>query len=479
MLFLRRCGTAAARRSARPACRAPGAAMPPPHAPDAGNGAPPAAAAPATAHTTSAPPRRRRRLVAFDFDHTIADANSDTFILGVLPGGLPADVKDSLQPGQWTAYMQVGPLLQAPPNASAAEALQLTRPRRACALHPTCSASWTTCGRMAPAPPRCKGRWRGCRCWPAWGRCCRRCAAGAATVRPRGARAAGSARAGAARAEGRAGPAPALGLTLPPPPAVDAVILSDSNSLFIEWALDAWGHAAVFGRCVRPRALRRRRRAASRGPMSPPARPPAPRCGRRTPARPRRSPCRPARPSQGTASSPTPQPSTPQRGASSSRRTTPATAARAAPSTWWARAAQAEASEGPGQLWAGAAQRRLGVRCPPSTLSSLTPVGGPAVPYLPLSLPLTPPQCKRVTLSRFLREQAEAGVHYDRCGWGARRARARRLLHLRHAACSMHLSTGAAGAARALKNLPTQATAPPAPCSRPACQHRIRWGRRQ
>jgi hypothetical protein len=54
----------------------------------------------------AAPQGRPRRLVAFDFDHTIADANSDTFILRALPGGLPHEVKASLAPGQWTAYMQ-------------------------------------------------------------------------------------------------------------------------------------------------------------------------------------------------------------------------------------------------------------------------------------------------------------------------------------------------------------------------------------
>lgn len=31
-------------------------------------------------------------------------------------------------------------------------------------------------------------------------------------------------------------------------PAVDCVIVSDSNSLFIEWALGAWGHAPAFSR---------------------------------------------------------------------------------------------------------------------------------------------------------------------------------------------------------------------------------------
>ena len=43
----------------------------------------------------------------FDFDHTIVDQNSDTFIHRALPGGALADhLKQSYVTGRWTEYMQ-------------------------------------------------------------------------------------------------------------------------------------------------------------------------------------------------------------------------------------------------------------------------------------------------------------------------------------------------------------------------------------
>lgn len=48
-----------------------------------------------------------RQLVAFDFDHTVTDDNSDTWIIRCLPGGvLPPDLKRSYVKGRWTEYMQ-------------------------------------------------------------------------------------------------------------------------------------------------------------------------------------------------------------------------------------------------------------------------------------------------------------------------------------------------------------------------------------
>ncbi|KAG1679772.1 hypothetical protein FOA52_012683 [Chlamydomonas sp. UWO 241] len=47
-----------------------------------------------------------RVLVAFDFDHTVVDANSDTWVYKALPSGaLPDDIKALYQPGQWTRFM--------------------------------------------------------------------------------------------------------------------------------------------------------------------------------------------------------------------------------------------------------------------------------------------------------------------------------------------------------------------------------------
>ena len=80
---------------------------------EAAPAAPAGAAAAAAAQSPQQHPqqsqqqRRARRLVAFDFDHTIADANSDTFILKALPEGeaLPAELKASYQPGRWTEWV--------------------------------------------------------------------------------------------------------------------------------------------------------------------------------------------------------------------------------------------------------------------------------------------------------------------------------------------------------------------------------------
>lgn len=41
-------------------------------------------------------------LVAFDFDHTIVDGNTDTHVVKTSPSGrLPEEVKGSYQPGRW------------------------------------------------------------------------------------------------------------------------------------------------------------------------------------------------------------------------------------------------------------------------------------------------------------------------------------------------------------------------------------------
>uniref|UniRef100_A0A8C4NIL8 Phosphoethanolamine/phosphocholine phosphatase 1 n=1 Tax=Eptatretus burgeri TaxID=7764 RepID=A0A8C4NIL8_EPTBU len=45
-------------------------------------------------------------LLAFDFDHTIVDGNSDTWITGCLPDPLPATLKQNYIKGQWTNYMR-------------------------------------------------------------------------------------------------------------------------------------------------------------------------------------------------------------------------------------------------------------------------------------------------------------------------------------------------------------------------------------
>jgi pyridoxal phosphate phosphatase PHOSPHO2 len=45
------------------------------------------------------------RLVVFDFDHTVVDANTDTWILRTMPQGLPPALVDSYEHGKWTEYM--------------------------------------------------------------------------------------------------------------------------------------------------------------------------------------------------------------------------------------------------------------------------------------------------------------------------------------------------------------------------------------
>ncbi|XP_044273548.1 pyridoxal phosphate phosphatase PHOSPHO2 [Varanus komodoensis] len=45
-------------------------------------------------------------LLVFDFDHTIVDENSDTWIVKCAPGSmLPDEIKNSYQKGHWTEYM--------------------------------------------------------------------------------------------------------------------------------------------------------------------------------------------------------------------------------------------------------------------------------------------------------------------------------------------------------------------------------------
>ncbi|KAJ7345663.1 hypothetical protein JRQ81_001613 [Phrynocephalus forsythii] len=45
-------------------------------------------------------------LLVFDFDHTIVDENSDTWIVKCAPGAkLPDEIKKSYQKGHWTEYM--------------------------------------------------------------------------------------------------------------------------------------------------------------------------------------------------------------------------------------------------------------------------------------------------------------------------------------------------------------------------------------
>lgn len=47
-----------------------------------------------------------RVLLCFDFDHTVVDANTDTWIVRLAPGqGLPEELTSSYIPGQWTSYM--------------------------------------------------------------------------------------------------------------------------------------------------------------------------------------------------------------------------------------------------------------------------------------------------------------------------------------------------------------------------------------
>ncbi|KAJ3593928.1 hypothetical protein NHX12_006261 [Muraenolepis orangiensis] len=47
-----------------------------------------------------------KTLMVFDFDHTVVDDNSDTWVIRCLPDQtLPNSLKDSYQKGQWTDYM--------------------------------------------------------------------------------------------------------------------------------------------------------------------------------------------------------------------------------------------------------------------------------------------------------------------------------------------------------------------------------------
>ncbi|XP_055010698.1 pyridoxal phosphate phosphatase PHOSPHO2 isoform X2 [Boleophthalmus pectinirostris] len=47
-----------------------------------------------------------KTLMVFDFDHTVVDDNSDTWVIRCLPGGtLPDSVKNSYRKGHWTEYM--------------------------------------------------------------------------------------------------------------------------------------------------------------------------------------------------------------------------------------------------------------------------------------------------------------------------------------------------------------------------------------
>ncbi|KAM6465521.1 pyridoxal phosphate phosphatase PHOSPHO2 isoform 2-T6 [Liasis olivaceus] len=51
-------------------------------------------------------PTTMRFLLVFDFDHTIVDENSDTWIVKCAPGSkLPDEIKNSYQKGHWTEYM--------------------------------------------------------------------------------------------------------------------------------------------------------------------------------------------------------------------------------------------------------------------------------------------------------------------------------------------------------------------------------------
>ncbi|XP_076348688.1 pyridoxal phosphate phosphatase PHOSPHO2-like isoform X3 [Tachypleus tridentatus] len=48
-----------------------------------------------------------KELVALDFDHTIIDANSDTYIAKLAPGGMiPEEIEALHKPDGWTKYMQ-------------------------------------------------------------------------------------------------------------------------------------------------------------------------------------------------------------------------------------------------------------------------------------------------------------------------------------------------------------------------------------
>lgn len=51
--------------------------------------------------------RSRKILLAFDFDHTIVDGNTDTWVTKAAPGGdVPLELRNSYERGHWTEYMQ-------------------------------------------------------------------------------------------------------------------------------------------------------------------------------------------------------------------------------------------------------------------------------------------------------------------------------------------------------------------------------------
>ena len=48
----------------------------------------------------------KKILLAFDFDHTIIDENTDTLIWNLAPDKhLPSEIKDQYQPAKWTRFM--------------------------------------------------------------------------------------------------------------------------------------------------------------------------------------------------------------------------------------------------------------------------------------------------------------------------------------------------------------------------------------
>ena len=49
---------------------------------------------------------QKKILVAFDFDHTIIDKNTDTYIFNLIPKGLPRHLEESRKGSQWTEFMQ-------------------------------------------------------------------------------------------------------------------------------------------------------------------------------------------------------------------------------------------------------------------------------------------------------------------------------------------------------------------------------------
>ncbi|KAF8072494.1 PHOSPHO2 [Scenedesmus sp. PABB004] len=150
-------------------------------------------------------------LWVFDFDHTIVDGNTDTWITRAAPGGdIPAALRASAAPGQWTAFMQ---RVLTHLHAHGVRAAQL---QDALASLPYTAGMEALLAHV--------------------------------------------------QAEVRSGSA-------------EAIIVSDSNSAFIDWILTSRGHAGVF----------RRARARGAGPRPAPAA--AARRARPAERRPRRAPC--------------------------------------------------------------------------------------------------------------------------------------------------------------------------------------------